>query len=300
MPLLWPADKLNLLFLGAHALLQGWRWEKTPAAPWWLLFDLASMAAVLLIARSAWGEGRRGGILRLVHGMVTVPLAFTQVGLLITAAEGADHAADLAAWDKALFGADPLAWLEKLATPPVTEVLQWCYALYLITPVIAVTLLILHADTRTLIRSQFSLLGVYYGSYLGYHLYPATGPNIHNNFGPPAAVDFPVIARHAFTDPLPGLWFTEEIRTWIFDAEVTKFDCFPSGHVAVALCSLVYAFRAGRKCGFLMLPLCLGIVLSTMWLRYHYVVDVLAGALLALVGLVLLERLHRRHETRWH
>jgi membrane-associated phospholipid phosphatase len=299
MAVLWPADILNLVFLCAHAFLQVARWEATPHAALWLAFDLGSVAAVVAIAHSTREQHRRGAMLRLIHGMVTVPLAFTQVGLLIAARAGPDHASTLAAWDRALFGCDPLVAIEVFAHPLATEVLQWCYALYLITPVVAVVLLLIHADTLTLVRSQFSLLGVYYGSYLGYHIFPASGPNIHNNFGAPSPVDIPVVVRHTFTDPLPGVWQTDAIREWIFNAEVTKFDCFPSGHVAVAICCLVYAFRAKRCAGWMLLPLCLGIVLSTVWLRYHYVVDVFAGILLALVGFLVLERMHRRYESRW-
>ena len=67
-------------------------------------------------------------------------------------------------------------------------------------------------------------------------------------------------------------------------------DCFPSGHTEIALVVLLYAWRFERRyfCG--LLPAVGLLLFSTVYLRYHYVVDVLAGALLlfqnALLNLV--------------
>ena len=44
------------------------------------------------------------------------------------------------------------------------------------------------------------------------------------------------------------------------------------------------------------MPLGVGVILSTVYLRYHYVVDVVLGLALALFAVTLLERLHRRFE----
>jgi len=44
---------------------------------------------------------------------------------------------------------------------------------------------------------------------------------------------------------------------------------------------LYYGFRLHRKTFRWLLPFGIGIIVSTVYLRYHYVVDVVAGALLA-------------------
>lgn len=302
MGTLWPVDRLNLVFLAFEAVLQLTRLRSTNGGAWWLLFDFGSMAVVLLLARATRSTSlHRAALVRLVHGMITVPLAFTQVGLLIAASGGHDYAAELASCDRSLFGGtDPLQWLEQFAHPVLTEALQVSYTLYLLLPVATVVALACRADAMTIARSLFSLLGIYYLSYLGYHLVPASGPNIHNNFGPLVPCEINPQLRHIFIDPLEGLWLTADLRRFIFNAEITKQDCFPSGHVAVAAACLVYAFRCGRRVGLAFLPLCLGVILSTAYLRYHYVVDLIAGLLLAWLGIVVLEGWHRRMERRWH
>ena len=141
-------------------------------------------------------------------------------------------------------------------------------------------------------RSLFALLGVMYLSYVGYFLVPASGPNIHNNLGPLGPVDFPIMPLYRFESALPGTWLTAPLREWMFLAELTKKDCFPSGHVAVAVVCWVLARRIDRRFGFAFALLAAGVTLSTVYLRYHYVVDVIAGVLLAWFALTAWLKLH--------
>ena len=54
-------------------------------------------------------------------------------------------------------------------------------------------------------------------------------------------------------------------------------DCMPSGHTAVTLITLLFAWRAHRPTFWLILPFASGLILSTVYLRYHYVIDVAAA-----------------------
>jgi membrane-associated phospholipid phosphatase len=51
----------------------------------------------------------------------------------------------------------------------------------------------------------------------------------------------------------------------------------PSSHVAVALCTVFFSFRYLRRIRYLHLAVALLLCLSTVYCRYHYVVDALAG-----------------------
>lgn len=295
----WPADYLHLIFFGGHLLLQTFTFGRMPGWGFWTAADLLMIGGVFLVMRlSGRGRPRRDALLRLAHGCLAIPLVFTQVGLTIRALELPDHAASLAALDRWFFGGvDPLESLEAVASPWLTEIMQWGYSAYVLLPPAAVVLLALRARPQVITRSVFSLLAVFYLSYVGYYLVPASGPNIHNNFGPILPVDVEVLRLYTFRTDLPGVWATETLRRWMFEVELTKMDCFPSGHAAAAVVVTVHAFRVGRRYGLLLLPLCLGVVLSTVYLRYHYVVDVLAGLVLAWVCVGPLERLHRRLEV---
>jgi membrane-associated phospholipid phosphatase len=293
---IWPVDLLHYAFLALllAATLAGL--GRVRNAPWWVAFDLGAAAALVLVeVASGRASARAAAVLRLVHGVLVVPLVFTQVGILIQALRPVDYAAMLERLDRALFfGTNPLEALERWSHPVLTEVMQWAYTSYLLLPIGIVLLMAWKGAGAVISRSMFSLLGAMYLSYLGYFLVPASGPNIHNNLGPVGAVDMEILPLYTFESPLPGVWLTAPLREWMFVVELTKKDCFPSGHVAVALVCWLLARRIDRRFGFVFGLLAAGVTVSTVYLRYHYVVDVLAGVLLAWFSVTGWLRLHDR------
>jgi membrane-associated phospholipid phosphatase len=299
---IWPVDLLHYAFF---ALLLGvtlFGWGRIRNVGWWVAFDLGAAALLVLVElASGAGSPRRAAVLRLVHGVLVVPLVFTQVGILIQAVRTADHAAALERLDRALFlGANPLEALERIIHPLLTELMQWAYTSYLLLPIGLVLLLAWKGRGSVVSRSLFALLGAMYLSYIGYFVVPASGPNIHNNLGPVCPVEFPCLPLYRFESALPGTWLTAPLREWMFLAEITKKDCFPSGHVAVAIVCWVLARRIDRRFGLVFGVLAAGVTLSTVYLRYHYVVDVIAGVLLAWFSVTGWLRVHDRLAREAH
>jgi membrane-associated phospholipid phosphatase len=68
---------------------------------------------------------------------------------------------------------------------------------------------------------------------------------------------------------------------------------FPSLHTAVSVVMLACAWRHLRTWFWIALPLVVGLWVSTIYLRHHYVVDLLAGFALAPLALLLAPRLDR-------
>jgi membrane-associated phospholipid phosphatase len=79
---------------------------------------------------------------------------------------------------------------------------------------------------------------------------------------------------------------------WIYEHFETPGAAFPSSHVAVALCTLYFSFRYLRAIRWVHLVMALLLCASTVYGRYHYVVDVVAGALTALALVPLANRLY--------
>ena len=100
--------------------------------------------------------------------------------------------------------------------------------------------------------------------FAGYFLLPAAGP---------AFTVLPDAGAQGFIAP--------HVIAIVKDG-VTGMDVFPSLHTALPLFITAFLWRDGRRLAALLLaPVSLGIVVSTVFLRYHYGVDVLAGMLLA-------------------
>jgi membrane-associated phospholipid phosphatase len=125
----------------------------------------------------------------------------------------------------------------------------------------------------------FILMCGFYLSYLGYVAVPAIGPRF--------------ILADQQTLPLSGVFLFETIRGTLDRAEGITRDCFPSGHTEITLLVLYYAWKFHRRTFWWMLAPCSAIILSTVYLRYHYVVDVIAGFMAAGLVVLMARPLHR-------
>ncbi len=94
--------------------------------------------------------------------------------------------------------------------------------------------------------------------------------------------------------PLETTPLSRAISTTINELERTKYDVFPSGHTMIAAAVLLVAWKRDRKFFFALLPVGIGLILSTVYCRYHYVVDVLAGLALAFLTVPLGDRIYDR------
>jgi membrane-associated phospholipid phosphatase len=301
VPRCWPVDRLTAGFFIAVGVATAIFFRRIPLASKFLWADVAILGALYAIwLFTPRLSPRAAAIWRLIHGCAATPLVFTQVGFLVRDLRGAEYAAILERLDRALFlGVNPLEWVEGIARPWLTEVMQWAYTIYILMPAALIVLLALRGTPWQVSRSCFCLLGAMYVSYVGYFLVPASGPNLHNNLGPVCPVDgvypYPLLTDlYRFTTDLPGTWATRQLREWMFLAEATKQDCFPSGHVAVAAVCWVLARRLRPAYGRWFLLPALGVAVSTVYLRYHFVIDVVFGLLLAWFAVTALGRLHDR------
>jgi membrane-associated phospholipid phosphatase len=186
--------------------------------------------------------------------------------------------------DHWLFGVHPTLWLQRWIMPWLTDLLSLAYSTYYFLAVVFILVIYNREQKRGLPESIFIFVLGYYLSYIGYLLFPAIGPRF--------------TMTELYTVPLDGGVITDFLRDTINNLEHNKRDCMPSGHTEIALITLGLAFRYSRKLFYIYLPMVAGLILSTVYLRYHYVVDVLAGALLATVCLVSGPRLFKYWETK--
>ncbi len=208
------------------------------------------------------------------HIIAPILLVFGSLGPLIRAVNPADRDGWLIAADRTLLGSDAARVLQAVSTPLVSDVLTVLYALFFFHP-IGLAALVYADDVRELGRAgpRFERLGfllvlTFYASYSGYFCVPAIGPRY--------ALDL---------EPLPRGTVSRAIDDALTKAETNIRDVFPSGHTMVVTAVLVEAVRRSRRTFLFFLPFAAGLIVSTVWCRYHYVVDVLAG--LALTPLVL-------------
>jgi len=85
------------------------------------------------------------------------------------------------------------------------------------------------------------------------------------------------------------------VMGFLYSAFERGGGAFPSSHVAAALCVLFLSWRHLLRVRYLILAATLTLSVATVYCRYHYAVDVVAGALTAAVLFPIGEWLYRRY-----
>lgn len=258
----WIAYLLAVLAVGALAD-GGGDAAHQPAA--FLGLHLGLLAVQLLLrARADRLPGALPRVSRALAAIVSAPLTFSAMGWLLPAVHPQPWEWRWHAFDRAAFGVDPTVALQGLMTPWFTEVLQWCYAAFYLLPIGACLCVLAGAGRAAFDRAVVLVVFAFLVSYLGYLLFPTLPPYRFLDHGA----------------PLRGVWLAEELNALLYAAEANRWDCFPSGHTMLSLVSVALVWRHARRWLWLFLPVATLLVFSTMALRYHWVIDVVAGALL--------------------
>ena len=277
-----PLEAINLaavIVLSALTLLL----QRRLADPGGILLRYGLMAAGIAgIALLARREERLSSALQVLinfYPMALVPFLYESLGPLIPAANPSARDGLLIAADRALFGTDPTVWLERLARPWLTDVLFVAYLTYYFIA-IALGVVLWLKDRSDLRRLVFTLTLSYFVSYAGYFAVPALGPR------------YALAARHF--KPIDVTTTSRTIVATLDELERTKFDVFPSGHTMIAVVVLIVAWKRARRAFWVLLPFATALVVSTVYCRYHYVVDLIAGAILAFACVPLGDRIYDR------
>lgn len=221
-------------------------------------------------------------VVRIVYFVIFIPALYLQLKSLIPAVHpralhgGVDET--LRSFDRAIFGADPTVALEAIVHPVATEILQLAYTSYYILPIIVPVLLLRRGRVVETEKYALALFVTYYVTYLGYIAVPANGPG----------------ATIVHGEELRGLLLAEPLWNLIRNVDADRFDCFPSGHTAVAVLVAIYAWRSRVR---VVTPILVAdaflIVIATVYMRYHYVVDLPPGIVLAVVSFGIAEWVYR-------
>jgi membrane-associated phospholipid phosphatase len=183
--------------------------------------------------------------------------------------------AELHALDLSLFGFEPCIVLQDYITPFTSEwfaFFYFCYFLILTLHTIPIVLFVEHE--RLLGEYTMGMLTVFCIGHVLYMLVPGFGPV--RALSDQLAVAFP-----------HGLWLDTVMET--VKSGGAQKDIFPSLHTAAPTFITLFSFRHRNHIPFRFSWPIVGfftvnIILATMYLRWHWLVDVVAGLTLAVFG----------------
>ncbi len=172
--------------------------------------------------------------------------------------------------DEAIFGGvNPILWAERFYNPLLTEFFSFCYMNFFWYS-FTLGLLLWLSGMRAEFRTTFlGVILLFYSGYILYTIFPAVPPRI--------------MLKPLFTKSLHGIFLTELADKIVNVSFATSRAAFPSLHCANTLLTLIYSYRYKKVFFWIFLPIALGLVLGTVYLRHHYVIDIVAGFILAII-----------------
>jgi membrane-associated phospholipid phosphatase len=152
--------------------------------------------------------------------------------------------------------------------------MAFAYALYFVFPLVLCVLLYAQRRQEDFRQVVMAIVLVFYVGFAGYILFPAVGPRIYIPLHHPERYTIPLHGALGFYDWSAAMW--DRLQR-------VSSDAFPSLHTACSATALYFAFRFGDVLrprwllGVIFAPLVVSLWISTVYLRQHWVIDVIAG-----------------------
>jgi membrane-associated phospholipid phosphatase len=273
----WAVDKVILVYFACSALLiLGW-WSKLPQA---LPLLAANVIGGAVIVYQVKRPNVTSWLFRNWYALPYVASCYKEMALFIPVVRSSDADQWLADLDFRIWGAHPSVWLERVHTPVLTEFLQIVYTLFV--PAVLYIALVLWRRRRIADFQYYAFLIAmgFLVSYLGYILVPARGPRF--------------LLKHLQHFPLQGLWLFQTMQNTLDRLESAHYDCFPSGHTELTILAWWGSRMVSRRLSKVYLAYTPCIIFATVYLRYHYTVDLLAGMITAAVLILMAPRLYQK------
>lgn len=226
------------------------------ARPYWeIVRDWFPFLVILLMYYSLWGDATH----------LLVPR---------------DRDAELIALDQKLFGFQASVAMQRYISQPLTAWMDFAYTFHVLNVPIVGCFVYLRRPRHRFREMMAGVLVVTFIGLIGYLLVPAVGPmyTLRGQY---------TVALHA-----PLELFNRQIE--FMDYARIQRDVFPSLHVGISFVVWLYAYRNSRRLFWILSPFILSLFVSTIYLRYHYLIDVVAGLVLAPLAFLLANWLFKR------
>jgi membrane-associated phospholipid phosphatase len=243
-----------------------------PAGVWIPAFAIHTAMAATVVVLAWCATARRSGVCHFLYRwypQLWFLILFEEVHFLVHMLRRGWFDAQLIAFDLWLFGAHPTVWIERIARPWVTEIMQAAYFSYFLMLPVVGGCFYLQKRWREFESLMAADAAAYVVCYTIFYLYPIEGP-AHTL----AALQTVQLKGGAFV--------------WLMDL-IEKFGrvhggAFPSAHVVGTLVPWFAARRYAPRLAWVLAPAAAGVLAATVYGRYHYVADVLAGIIIAVTA----------------
>ena len=250
---------------------------------WWQFavpHTLGVLALLVLLPATRTSQNRLVIFLRSWYPVLVMPLLYRELFYLVPAVNPNDVDLLLMKVEQHVFGTSPTLWLDTLYSPVLTDILFLAYAAFFFLPLVPAAPLYYKGDLPKFDRFVFLILLNYFTAFSLYFVMPSVGPHI--------------TLAGQYLHPLKGVLVSEWIFNTLKGLMGIQHDCFPSLHTQLSFVILGYLYKSKDYTFRFTLPLGAAIVFATIYCRYHYVPDLVAGLTLGTLTLVLYKKLYRK------
>jgi len=266
---------LSLLILFFHVNLHNWGG--------YIAFNLAICLAVVLIANMRNHKTSRGLLfLRHWYPLLFFVLFYEETRQLVHLIFPNFFDPFINHLELAVFGIYPTVWMQKFICFWANEYMMFSYVFYYFLLAVLGAGLFFTNKIKEFDDLLFTSAVAYYVSFFGFIFFPVAGPR------------FALVSSHQAE--LNGGIFTSLAKELI-DLAGIHGAAMPSSHVAVALVVLVYAYRHHRILHYILSPLIISLFVATVYGRFHYVSDVVAGLLVGGVSILICDQVIKKQSV---
>jgi hypothetical protein len=262
----------------AAAFYRGIRWVLVPLSvaillrlglePGYLTWKFGLLIALLAAfgVAHAWLARRPSPLAiraALLVNFLGINLGYLCIGLALNAHAGWRADDFVYALDQSIFRGDPQRFLAPLSRPwlsTVTMLGYLAFAGFLLYLFLSEAFVLGRATGQV----QLGLMRLYGIGFSGYLLLPAAGPAFHHP---------------ALLPPIQHSSFSAALQPWVL-SNCSRVDVCPSIHAAVCVFMLIWTYRRRRALFWFLLAPGAALLLGTVYLQYHYFLDLPAGLLL--------------------
>ncbi len=262
-----------LVYLGLLAVLLVFFHKGVPAWPRYTLVHLAIILAIPEIVRLGERQPRRKGLwfLRTFYPIPIILFGWSEVDALSRMFFGSYWATDfIIRAEQLIFGGSSTAWFQSFHRPWLDELMNVFYSgYYLFLGLALLPLFLKKKYEQTLAVLSLGTL-ILFINYFLFYLLPALSPVMADS------PDLPVPVKYTG-------YLAASITRFIQANAAVRGGTFPSSHISEAVIWSLSALRYNRKLGAVLLAIVPGVMVSTVFLNYHYALDPLFGLFLGLL-----------------
>ena len=265
---LLPSDWITVLYLAVSSVLM-LIFHRNVAR--WYIFLSIHIAATLGILSLHFVPGPLSPLLQFVrdwYALATILLFYWGVKPLTQMVFQGMFDDRIVRWENRLFKGQPSTYLSaRFPSVALSEYLHLCYLSYYFIPVFLPTMLYFRGKGEAFFETLFAELFTFNLCLIWYIFFPVAGPRYISE-----KIDESLSSR-----PLCRLTHA------ILSRASTKGAAFPSSHSALAIVVLLCGARYDLVSFVILFPFCTGLVVGTVYGRFHYALDAVAGVLLGVL-----------------